>query len=493
MNRRYFLQALALKSAIVLFILGFTYAGTAAYDRVLVQSSNLPENAEIAGIELGGASLEEAEAELEEAVHTWQRQALVDFVMYDEDVQLETEVLDFQIEEAFEEASATGSAELRPRIAANALQSHLEELPYQEVPDQVDIERLQEAVSEHVRLREPHTRFRVTNYFSEAYALSEQELRSTTLQSNQDTPALEEWADALDGTEIEPRSSFHFSDAMDEAGIMAFENIELQMLASGIFQVLSETNFVVTERHIHRELPDYAALGEDARVIPGEKELIIYNPNYQPYELQVSYTGGELFVALRGEPFLFNYERTVRDEVEVEPRTVVHYSESRLPYESELIEEGSNGAYGRVYIITTDDAGATLEENQIAEDYYPADHQIEERGLSAPETEDDHETNDNNDAAPENNGTDDGQGNEVSQENGTVPENGDDAAPSQGDTPDADDGTSETPAEDAGPDGEGELDNGESNGNNGTSTTPGGDSLTPGMPAPEEPNAWEDK
>jgi hypothetical protein len=156
----------------------------------------------------------------------------------------------------------------------------------------------------------------------------------------------------------------------------------LSLIATGIYQSILPTNFKITERNISSALPNFTAVGFEAKVNGANgADLIIVNPNTTPYKFELQLMNKDLIVTLNGEKLLYNYVISKKEEQQLKPKTIVQYSPLLLPGQ---IKVQTNGVDGQIVKILreTYQGEQMITSEVLSEDYYPPVYRIEVHGLT---------------------------------------------------------------------------------------------------------------
>nr|WP_235929359.1 VanW family protein [Heyndrickxia ginsengihumi] len=144
------------------------------------------------------------------------------------------------------------------------------------------------------------------------------------------------------------------------------------MIATTIYQAILPTNFEIIDRYISSELPSYAVLGEEAKVVPNKLDFVFINPNTSAYKLHFAYSNHTLSVSVVGTPFLEKYKILKKNYKTFSPKTVVHYNKTLKASQSVVLQAGKAGQYVKLYRKIYDQNHALLKSELISEDFYPS-------------------------------------------------------------------------------------------------------------------------
>ncbi|WLR56183.1 G5 domain-containing protein [Mesobacillus subterraneus] len=196
-----------------------------------------------------------------------------------------------------------------------------------------------------------------------------------------ETTGVAELLEALGVITISPVSQFSLNQFMKEQEQLQADPVLLNMVASSIYEVFLKANFKVIERHISTDVPGKERIGYDVKISKGSNmDLVVFNPNEQEYNLELSIENSSLAVKLIGVPFTGNFEVTVETE-EFKPKTIKRYNPLLNPDENKVEQEGKNGLLVTVTRKSLDSEGKLINTELISEDFYPPVHKIEISGL----------------------------------------------------------------------------------------------------------------
>ena len=371
--------SLLLISSVAIYILSIS--GTFAYEKIIKPEEILPANTMVGGVQVGGLRISAAETTIEKEIDAWKRQSEIQFVYFDQQIVLPHHAIEFLTRENVQVASKTGTSELTPLVSIAVLEQLLNDQIY-DLKEKLALDELKFDIQEKITsLATAEATFNLTDYLREDYQVAEVTVAEALVSPIESSLFLRSWVQALDGFVIEPRQRFSLLQALESQGQAVMKSEDLNMLATGVYQSLMQTNFQLIERNIGRVLPDYVELGYDAVATPGSMDLQFYNPNYYSYELKLTFEARTLRVSVIGKPFPFTYQLKTTDARVVEPRKVVQFSENRRIGDKQIIREGKNGYFVRIYQVIYNQNNELMKEILIAEDYYPPIHKVEEWSL----------------------------------------------------------------------------------------------------------------
>ncbi|WP_240374714.1 VanW family protein [Bacillus piscicola] len=378
-RNRYIERAFLILVTATLLISVVSAGGAAAYEAVWNGEERLPPDTVISGVAVGGLPVSKAETKLQQAVKAWQKRSPLTLALFDERVPLKGDAVVFQVEESVRKALQGGKFPVKAELSEEEVKVHAEHFPYAGIVERTAVSPLTEEIMATIDLMDGENV--VIDVAPYVEGLEKQTVMEVTTSVDAPPAYFREWVKKLDGYQMDKESEFSLLQALEESGASLFDDPAADILATAFFQLLGETNFILTERHIHDELPNYADLGGDADVRPDEKDLRFYNPNIYSYQVNVGMNGNELTLSLSGYPFLNSYTiKTINSET-ISPRTIVRFNPSRVPGDRVTLKRGENGHYTELVKETRDRDGILLREEIVAQDYYPPIHRLEEWSL----------------------------------------------------------------------------------------------------------------
>ncbi|RAP74752.1 VanW family protein [Paenibacillus montanisoli] len=180
---------------------------------------------------------------------------------------------------------------------------------------------------------------------------------------------LENWTKQLNGTELAPGQAFSLLGAMKNKQLQPDKSESLDVLATGLYTVALDGGLDIVERFTGRTLPSYAVLGYEAKVVPGETDLVLRNSAKEPVKLYMEYYDGVLYMYAASHDPVDTYRIVKEDQESIMPRTIIQTGSAQAT-------EGSPGAFVRIYRETLNAKHEVVKKEWISEDYYAPVHRI---------------------------------------------------------------------------------------------------------------------
>lgn len=384
-----------------LFLLAIMSGGSLAYESVTSGPQTYSKETKISGIDISNLTESEALLKLEKRVQEWKEQAVINIETKDRNIPISVDVVQFHLENTIANYSPENAV-----LSVSIDQTHLNKLQPElgvRIFEKVLLQKLQEDIRNKAQtLSATSLSFSIYDYVepeTEALYTTVSEFRVPIPDDADPSYYVRE----LNGKSVKGAESFSI---LQHAKGASFHNeTALNVVASAIYGAVLETNFSINQRHINQHRPEYIEKGREASVKMEEgHDLIVQNKNNATYTLELKQTDEEVIAKWIGYPLPHEYMVQIRNDKEVKPRTIVHYSDSS--YETELKQKGSSGEVFEVHRIRVDENNEKLDEF-ISEDYYAPVNRVEVRYERASKQEGalNNETNSNSQSSHDNTST----------------------------------------------------------------------------------------
>lgn len=195
------------------------------------------------------------------------------------------------------------------------------------------------------------------------------------------------WLNALTAVTIKPNEIFSLEEWVKNTAAQSKLEVkeeEISQAAGLLYQAALRAGLTIGERHIHQELPAYAAAGFDVEYTQNGRNLTILNGFNFPLQAGVSYTGDVPIVYLKGQPddkwAAVNLE--VKEEAfDPEKVELVDFTLGLGAGETKR-QEGKKGSLVKVSAKKGDNSASEL----LTKDFYPPLPVIVARGPTTEET-----------------------------------------------------------------------------------------------------------
>ena len=391
------------------YIFSFSHFGILAYDSVMGSDDKFVEGTMIGSVSVEGMNRNDALKAVDEALTKWQKETTLTIKYRENTVEFNKDYFIFDVEKTVMQAEQGQQNEMVVKVVS--LEKTLTTLSSSLNSSDINMNDLESEMLVNAKMLQSGSyeirldKF-LTNKEEKLAVISESKI------------SLEETVADLEGLisekmEVESLAQFSLLQSLKDQKLK-LSPLSLNKLATAIYEVVLPTNFVLIERHISGELPEYAELGYEAKVDDKlQYDLIFSNPNESSYFIEFEKVDNTLTVSLKGPEFLNRYKIKLDGKDSFKPKEIVQFNPQLSPAESSVKEEGKEGQIIKVYREHYDENGRSLKKETISEDFYPPVHRIVVRGLiqnkvdsTMNEEEDNDSNNETDDSASEENEND---------------------------------------------------------------------------------------
>ncbi len=358
------------------FLVAFAQVGAFAFTSIAGESFS--DGIQISNVDLSGKSISEAVPLVKEAIKSWEKAQTIKIHYKGNEQLLSSDTFQFFVEESLQ-ASVPGQIILKVAVNREKLLESIDEVAPSGV--QFDIEQISnEIISYASVLSEEPAALDLQNYEISS-SKEKTRIAVSKVKLPTETAGIAELLDALGDITLTPVSQFSMNKFLEQKEQLQANPVYLNMVASGIYEVFLKSDFEVIERHISSDVPVKERIGYDINISQGNNlDLVVFNPNDQEYNLELTIENGILVVRLFGVPLSAKFEVTVETE-EFKPKTIKRYNPLLKPDEIKVEQEGKNGLLAIVTRQSFDEKGGLLNTELISEDFYSPVHKIEISGL----------------------------------------------------------------------------------------------------------------
>lgn len=326
-------------------------------------------------------SRNEAIKELEGAVEAWKNEGTIYLEWSGDLSSIDKSFFEFHIEKSVEKAIDGNGNNLIVNLEDSVFLKELEEVTGgTEMNSELDLEKLKsDIVSVASKLIKEDQNFSISDYL---LASSSGNVTLHEVSIKAEGKLLEELK-SVTTIVLDPNGSFSFEEWLTEGGISLSADSG-SILASVLYQLALPTNIEVVERHISKELPEWAEAGYEASYNKGIMDLKLFNPNNFPLTIELDTSISGITGNLTGQKLPFVYE-VIEETIETyQPKKIVQYSPLVKMNQKQVKEPGKAGEYAVIVRQISDGDGKVMETMQIAQDFYAPIHKVEVHSLSNP-------------------------------------------------------------------------------------------------------------
>lgn len=349
-----------------IYLFSFAHLGAFAFDRFISPDEAFLKGTRIGNVDVSTLPYQEAEDKLNVEIEDWKGNQSISLSYMGTQIPVDSKLFDFDLTRSIHEATQGESSPLL--VDLQGLGSFLDSNEVN--TSMVDMEALDQAIALYAaNLVSTEETLPISDFFVQSDSIeiiSEISMEGITL-----TPGLQNLIDTYPEIEIGGTTRFSLLKFLESEAFTGVSNQELSTLASGLYQLVLQTNFEVIERHQGRELPDTIDLGFEAYVNQDQGDDIVFtNPNDDSYTISIERQGEGLFLTLTGieMPYEITVER--RNEETFKPRVIKQYSPYLNSGEVKVTEEGRNGMKIEVWRSFETMNGELLKEERVSEDFY---------------------------------------------------------------------------------------------------------------------------
>lgn len=362
-----------------LLIFSFSHFGVKAFEGIVSKTNGFPDNTWIGPINASGLEKSEVSQQLVTKVTEWQTNSTVQLSYKETNGLFPIEEIIFNIDASVQSAKDSEKNELLIDIDDEAIQKELISISPAFENTRVDITKLEtHLITELSSLQAKAININLEDFLT-VPEVEEQIIHTVSI------PAINDDLQNIGATlMIEPKGTFTLLGFLEKQGLMALDPSVINIISSGIYQAILQTNFEILERHIGTELPEYIGLGYEAKVNANLKwDLSFYNPNEEKYKIEIYSDGKSLIFDVIGLPFLYEYTIMQEGLQLFDPKTIKQYNPLLEPGQSKITKYGQKGYYLEVSRLILDETGKLVEQQLVSKDYYSPVHQVEVFGLGS--------------------------------------------------------------------------------------------------------------
>ncbi|MEQ2466219.1 VanW family protein [Niallia hominis] len=361
------------------FLFGGTSLGVYAFQKA-DKEELYPINTSVAGISIGGLTELEAKNMLENHLIGWKANAIYEFQYKEKTVQISNDIFVFDVEETLKNITENSANDFVVNVREEVLQTELEQYNSFSMED-IDIDLFKSALLEAASILQVDKKIAVEEYFA-SYVSGKDLLNTVEMTVPDQIEELESVIPTIKEITILPKTTFSLLGLLEDVNQKGAKDETVSILATGIYQLVLQTNFDIRERTISKELPDYVDVGYEAKAsFRSQLDLRFTNPNEHAYLIALKVEENQLILQLKGQEFPNRYEIVIEEEEEYEPKTIVQFDSLLEGDQVKVKQEGKNGISVVVIKEVLDKNGDQVKRESIATDYYPPIYREEVRGL----------------------------------------------------------------------------------------------------------------
>lgn len=379
-----FLRVFLFSIICIVYLFSFSHLSVFAYEAFFTKEDSYATGTKIAGTDVSKLEKPEATSAVQTGLTNWQNTASF-FISYKERKEaLPMDVFEFDLEKTMDGAQSEAQNNASVNVNYSKLNQFLTNLVGAEELSRVSVKKLRrDLTNTAASLNSSGGTLHLEAYVPKKLMQKQTVSQAIIKLSDEQVADLSTWLTKQKKITIPGNTQFSLLANAKENDLVDFSNDSLSLLGSVLYEMFTSTNFEILERHTSRELPKWAQLGYEARILNEKLDLVLFNPNYLSYDVKLEMKNNELHASLEGEPFLYSYSSSVKDPQQFKPKIVVQYATSLLPGTRQTIESGENGQLVKVFREITW-KGQSIKSLLLGEDFYPPVHGVELRGFPLP-------------------------------------------------------------------------------------------------------------
>jgi len=366
-----------------LFIFSFSHFGSSAFTAMVSEKDVFPAGTLVGPVDISGKSKTIAQTMVAEEIEKWKSETEI-FLHYKElTVPINIDIVHFDVETTIANAQSGQRNLLLASIETNEIENIIDRQTAQLNLSEAELAKLEDEIISYAHnLTLGSHEISLEDFISVDGARDI--IHESVLDLNGISVEMGDWVEELSPIIVPAESQVSIMQVLEEKNLASLSPEVKSVLASGIYQSILPTNFMIIERHIGQTLPEYVKPGYEARVNKGNNmDFVFSNPNKTDYTIELSWVYPSLKIQLIGSPFLYKYEIEVmqsKDQV-LKPKTIIQYSPQLQPGQKTVKDEGKNGVLMNVIRKIYGVNSEFIREELIAEDYYAPIERIEVHGL----------------------------------------------------------------------------------------------------------------
>lgn len=377
------------------YIFSFSQFGVSAYESFMYGDQYFQEGTKIASVSVEGKTKNGAMQLLDESLTQWLDETTITLKYKEKEYSID--LLDtFHVDVETSVSKAKQGVSNPAFVQLNSLDDVLMNMSKKLLDDEMlDMDRLETKLMEIAQmLSSGNHQIRLEEFLLDSFLDESVTIQESMMNYGNSIKEIESIFELA--IEIKGQSQFSFIDFLKEQHLENLPSHLLSKIATSIYEVILPTNFIIIERHISNELPDYARLGFEAKVNPKKNmDFVFSNPNDGSYTITFVKKGNDVKTVLKGSELLYEYKIVTSDKQTFKPRTIKQYNPVFKPLQVQVKQEGKEGLLIKVYREIYDEKGILLQKELISEDFYPPIYQVEVSGL-IPSSKEEEESNDHN-------------------------------------------------------------------------------------------------
>lgn len=363
------------------YIFSFSLVSEKAFERAFASSDGYKEGTMIGSVDVSLLSKQQALEKLQTETKKWQDETTINLQYKEKSIEFINDSFIFSLEKSINKAKSGSQNQLMIEVEDQTIDSLLADFGIQE--ENFNREAfIQEVISYPSMLEKGVHMMKLDDFMLQK--LENTVISEASVSAEENSEQLDLWSGQFPTIMVAPHSQFSLLDAVEESGVKTFTSEGLSLVATAVYQAVLPTNFQIIERSISRGLPSYAKAGYEAKVDQDQNmDLVISNVTDYEYTLEFKHSDNLFSASLTGPAFLYQYKVVEKGLETFKPKNILQY-DAKLELGQQVVKKkGQDGLLIKIYRETLDENGALLNQELLAEDYYPPVHAVVATSLIA--------------------------------------------------------------------------------------------------------------
>ncbi|WP_153732686.1 VanW family protein [Sporosarcina obsidiansis] len=369
------LWAAALLALSTLFVQD-TYAGDGFFSNI----KRFGKHTYVGPFDISKQSRKKAKEKLTSDFTELDQNLAVELLVQDHAVKVPSEVVTFEVDATLSQAASGQDNPLIANVSRDGVRTVLKQNFDSLTFSENDVETISSKIEENVRSGIMPQRIHLPEHVPGLYSQT-QTVASSTYTIDELPKGLRLIMEELNGTEIQPNSTFSFKEFVEGKEMASANDVQLTIMSSMLYAAALQTNWIIDERNISSELTAEVQPGFEAAI--NRKlglDFMFSNPNQTVFTIHTKWTNSQLELTIEGLPFVHSYEPVVEGLTTYEPKTVIRYSAFVTPGVVDVADIGKKGLEATVKRKVL--LNGSLEDfEDISVDFYAPQPRIERHHL----------------------------------------------------------------------------------------------------------------
>lgn len=349
------------------FIFSFQFFSQKAMFTLFDTNQGYKEGTTIGSVDISGQVKEQAILALQNKTEEWLEKKQV--VLQYNTVSFPADSFSFDIEESVKEVRDGAYSPVKVRISEDRLLSQIEKNTNSEIISLLDTEKLKQKLQETAsRLSSEPQTLQLTDFMNKeeaAQVLSQSSITGVSAYMQ----GLSEWVKHNETLTVPAQGEVSVLELAKKKHLGVTDDT-LSIIGSLMYKAVLSTNFIIAEREIGRELPEYIKMGMEAKVIQNKQDFRFVNSNQFSYTLKFQLLHDGISLYIEGYPFLYDYSIDTKTAL-LPAGTIVQKEVPGKKDDAVLTpRNGRTGQVMKVYRIASNENGDVVKREKLAEDYY---------------------------------------------------------------------------------------------------------------------------